>query len=186
MLSIYPKEYDQFFTVSETNSGTPTSEERIIPDNCTLDLKNYAKASTIAIEGFSEVFSEDDIISKTFFVEDYHIPPETLNFNVGRRLKFHSMQTGGKYTINYDSCGTNITEARINQIQDSIVKIEQTIGLDQKKLFQLIKEIYKLLTTHTHTGETRLLTHSSVGDGVLTNNNFDNNAQISRSKIAYV
>ena len=185
MLSDYPKLYDQFYTVSEMNSGTPTSEERIIPDNCTLDLKNYAKASTIVITGFTEVFSEDDIKNKTFYVEDYHIPPETLNFQVGRRLKFHSMQQGGKYTIAYDSCGTNITETRINQVQDSIMRIENALGLGQN-LFALINLVYRKLQTHDHTGETRKLTHNSVNNEILTNDNFADNAEISRSKIAYV
>ena len=185
MLSDYPKLYDQFYIVSEMNSGTPTSEERIIPDNCTLDLKNYAKASTIVISGFTEVFSENDIVNKTFYVEDYHVPPETLSFEVGRRLKFHSMQQGGKYTIAYDSCGTNITETRINQIQDSIMKIENALGLG-KSLFGLINLVYKKLQTHDHTRETRKLTHSSVNEEVLVNANFDSNANISRSKIDYV
>lgn len=186
MISSYPKLYDQFYDVSETNSGTPTSEERIIPDNCTLDLKNYAKASTIAIEGFTEVFSENELVNKTFYVEDYHIPPETLNFNVGRRLKFYSLQQGGKYTIAYDSCGTNISETRINQIQDAIMQIEKTLGLSDKNLFAFLNLIYKKLQTHDHTGETKKLTHISVNDDVLVNANFDNNANISRSKIDYV
>ena len=185
MISSYPKLYDQFYSVSETNSGTPTSEERIIPDNCILDLKNYAKASTIVITGFTEVNSESAIVSKTFYVEDYHVPPETLAFEVGRRLRFHSMQQGGKYTIAYDSCGTNITETRINQIQDSIMRIENALGLGQS-LFALINLVYRKLQTHDHTGETRKLIHNSVNEDVLVNANFDSNANISRSKIAYV
>ncbi len=55
-----------------------------------------------------------------------------------------------------------------------------------QNLFALINLVYRKLQTHDHTGETRKLTHNSVNNEILTNDNFADNAEISRSKIAYV
>lgn len=198
MLSNYPKNYDVLVNfLSENKAGYSKAESRVIPESLELQLANYAKVNTVTIGGYEEVFSESQLQANKFYISNYKVPVYTLteiDFQIANKIKFYQDNAKSLITISYTTVGSKVSSMLFNWIFDCIYSIEHAIGTlgknkdleigNYKNLGQYIEYLFSLIQNHTHNGiDSPLLNENIISPLFLTNNHFDDNANIAQSKI---